>query len=196
MAADFGVYFSSNKLPSLEQWERAAAELGVRLRIMPVDLRSHSGMLPIAFGVNDYNTGFEFELTSDWGRLEELGELLRTRDMFAYFRCFSREWPAAVWAAVSFAKASDGVFQDPMGTTFATFDEALAYARAESQPKSEAYEAERMAKIKASLDELEAAFREAERANQRRVEQGKACPKCGFSYAWNGSECGHCRFRK
>lgn len=137
MAADFGVYFSSENLPALEQWERAAAELGVQLRIMPVDLRTHSGMLPVAFEADDYNTGFEFALTTEWGRPQELAELLRTRDMFVYFRCFRREWPAAVWAAISFTKASDGLFQDPMGTTFATFDEALAYARVESQPESE-----------------------------------------------------------
>jgi hypothetical protein len=22
------------------------------------------------------------------------------------------------------------------------------------------------------------------------------CPKCGFSYAWNGRSCDHCKFRK
>jgi hypothetical protein len=188
MAADFGVWFASNNLPSLGHWEEAAAALGIQLRIMPVDLRTHSGMLPIAFGTNDYNTGFEFQLTSEWGRPEHLADLLRSRDLFAYFRCFSREWPAALWAAVSFAKASDGLFNDPMGTTFTTFDEALAYARTASQ--------QRAAKIKASQDELEAAFREAQQANKRKVEEGKACPNCGFTYAWSGSECGHCRFRK
>src|SRR4051794_33228095 len=115
MAADFGIYFSSAKLPTLDQWERAPADLGVRLRIMPVDLRTHSGVLPVALETDDYNIGFEFQVTADWSRPEELADLLRGRDVFAYFRCFSREWPAAVWAAVSYAKASDGLLQDPMG---------------------------------------------------------------------------------
>jgi hypothetical protein len=133
MAADFGVYFSSANLPTVSQWEQAASDLGVRLRIAPVDLRLHSGTLPIAFESDDYNTGFEFEVNSEWGRPKELADLLRTRDAFAYFRCFSREWRAAAWAAVSFAKASDGLLQDPKGTTFRTFEEALAYIRAESR---------------------------------------------------------------
>jgi hypothetical protein len=134
VAADFGVYFASDRLPTLAEWERAASDLGLHLRVMPVDLRTHSGTLPVAFESDDYNTGFEFQLSSEWGRDDAIADLLRDKDAFAWFRCFGREWPAAVWAAVSFAKASGGVFQDPEGTSFRSLDEAVAYARAESQP--------------------------------------------------------------
>jgi hypothetical protein len=137
VAADFGVYFVSDQLPTLAAWEQVAAELGVRLRVMPVDLRKHSGVLPVAFEADDYNTGFEFQLTRDWGRDAELAEMLREKDCFGHFRCFNREFSAAVWAAVSFAKACGGVFQDPMGRTFWTFDEALAFARAVPVPGPE-----------------------------------------------------------
>jgi hypothetical protein len=129
VASSLGVYFASGRLPTIGQWEQAADELGVRLRLTPVDLRSHSGVLPVAFRADDYNTGFEFELRPDWGRCNGSADRLRDKDAFASFRCFSREFPAAVWAAVSFAKASGGVFQDETGTTFPTLEEALAYAR-------------------------------------------------------------------
>jgi len=195
MAADFGVYFASDRLPTLAAWEEAAAELGKRLRIMPVDLRTHSGMLPVAFDADDWNTGFEFQLSSDWGRAAASAELLRGKDSFAWFRCFSREWPAAVWAAVAFAKACGGVFHDPVGNDFATLDEALAYAQAESQPEPEEHKAQMAAKTKARQDRVEALLREGAQANRQQIQVGNACPKCGFSYGWDGRDCSHCRFQ-
>ncbi len=42
------------------------------------------------------------------------------------------------------------------------------------------------------LAALEADLRAAQQAHAQRVAEGKACPKCGFSYAWDGKECGHC----
>jgi hypothetical protein len=134
MAATFGVYFASNRLPSLAAWEQAARALGVWFRIMRVDLRTHSGMLPIAFEAHRYNAGFEFELVPralEPRRNVAPGE----SDAFASFRCSSHEWPAAVWAAVSFARASGGTFEDTHGTRFRTLDEAIAYARSESPPQ-------------------------------------------------------------
>jgi hypothetical protein len=129
VAASFGVFFASDRLPTLAAWEQAASDLGVRLRLRPVDLTSHSGMLTAAFESDDDNTGFEFELRSDWGRDDAFADLHRDKDSFAWFRCFNREFPAAVWAAVSFAKASGGVFQDDRGSTLPTLEEALAFAR-------------------------------------------------------------------
>jgi hypothetical protein len=96
---------------------------------------------------------------------------------------------------VAFAKASGGVFQDPMGKDFATLDEAVAYARVEAQPESEEHKAEMAAKRKARQDHMEAVLREGERADRQKVEEGNACPNCGFSCGWNGRECNHCRFR-
>jgi hypothetical protein len=37
--------------------------------------------------------------------------------------------------------------------------------------------------------------RAAEAANARKRREGKACPRCGFEYAWEGIECRHCHFR-
>jgi hypothetical protein len=189
------VYFASEQLPTLAAWEQAAGELGIRLRIMPVDLRTHAGMLPVAFEDDDWNSGFEFQLRPDWGRAEESAEFLRDKDMFAWFRCFRSEWPAAAWAAVAFAKASGGVFHNPLGKDFATLDQAIAYARAESQPESDAEQAERAAEIKARREHVEAVLREGEKVHRQHIEEGKTCPKCGFSYSWTGRECNHCRFR-
>jgi hypothetical protein len=42
---------------------------------------------------------------------------------------------------------------------------------------------------------LEADLAAAERTHQAKVKEGKACPKCGFSYSWNGVVCAHCRYR-
>lgn len=42
---------------------------------------------------------------------------------------------------------------------------------------------------------LEADLAAAGRAHQAKVKEGKACPKCGFSYSWNGVACGHCHYR-
>ena len=129
MASSFGVFFASGRLPTIAAWERAADELGMRLRITPVDLVSHSGVLPVAFRADDYNTGFEFDLRSDWGRDDASAELLRDKDSFASFRCFGLQFPATVWAAVSFARASGGVFQDERGSILPTPEETIAYAR-------------------------------------------------------------------
>lgn len=194
MAADFGVYFASNRLPTIPAWEQAATELGIVLRITPVDLRTHAGTLPVAYESDDWNTVFEFQLSSDWGRATESADLLRDKDEFAYFRCFSREWPAAVWAAVAFAKASGGIFHDPLGNDFATLDLAIAYAKRESQPESEEEKAEIAAQIEARQACAEAVLREGEKVQQQRIDAKQACPKCGFTYSWNGLECSHCRF--
>jgi hypothetical protein len=37
--------------------------------------------------------------------------------------------------------------------------------------------------------------RAAEAANARKRRDGKACPRCGFEYAWDGTACGHCHLR-
>lgn len=129
LASDFGVFFASDRLPTIAEWERAAVELGVRLRVTPTDLRSHEGFLPVAFDSDVDNAGFEFRLRSDWGRNPAFADLLRDRDLFAHFKCFARGTLATVWAAVSFAAASGGVFTDEMGTVYPTLEEAIAYAR-------------------------------------------------------------------
>jgi hypothetical protein len=134
MAADFGVYFASERLPTVDAWEQAAAELGVHLRILlrSKDIRTHSGVVKVGFE-GEKQTGFEFELAPDWGRPDDLADALLDKDTFAHFRCFSREWAAARWAAVSFAKASGGLFQDPYGVTSLSFEEAVAYAQEETR---------------------------------------------------------------
>ncbi len=43
---------------------------------------------------------------------------------------------------------------------------------------------------------LEADLRAAEQVNSENVKQGKACPKCGFSYSWNEGKCGHCHYHR
>jgi hypothetical protein len=43
---------------------------------------------------------------------------------------------------------------------------------------------------------LEAYLRAAQEAHARQVTEGKACPKCAFSYAWDGKKCGHCHYEK
>lgn len=70
-------------------------------------------------------------------------------------------------------------------------------AKESYESKRRDYEAAREAKIRGRQPfDIESMFRESERANQRKIEEGRACPKCGFSFAWNGSECGHCHFLK
>jgi len=65
-------------------------------------------------------------------------------------------------------------------------------------PKAEQakYEAQMAAERKAAQDRVEADLRECKQVHQERVKAGAACPKCGFTYGWNGTECSHCRFRK
>jgi hypothetical protein len=125
---DLGVWFASAKLPTIPQWEQAAAELGFRLRVKPVELREHSGGLPIAFNAEDYNTGFMFELRTDWGRSAQTETLLGDRDLFAWFRCFNDEWTETQWAAVAFAKACGGLFQDDRGIDYPSLEAAIAEA--------------------------------------------------------------------
>lgn len=48
---------------------------------------------------------------------------------------------------------------------------------------------------KARLRALEVSLRAAEEANRHKRRDGKACPQCGFEYAWDGTECGHCHRR-
>jgi hypothetical protein len=43
---------------------------------------------------------------------------------------------------------------------------------------------------------LEAELAAAQRAHHAQVKEGKACPKCGFSYSWNGVACDHCHYRR
>jgi hypothetical protein len=50
------------------------------------------------------------------------------------------------------------------------------------------------AKRESTVAALEADLRAAEGAQQEKLKQGRACPKCGFSYSWNGAECGHCHY--
>jgi hypothetical protein len=59
-----------------------------------------------------------------------------------------------------------------------------------------AYEAELQAEGRARQEKVEAELRDAERAHQKKVREGGACPKCGFSFGWNGTECSHCKFIK
>jgi hypothetical protein len=68
----------------------------------------------------------------------------------------------------------------------------------EYDPKAEQakYEAEEAAQKKAVQDRVEADLRDAKRVHQEKVKAGEACPKCGFTFGWNGSECTHCKFRK
>jgi hypothetical protein len=116
-------------MPTIPEWEQAALDLGFRLRVTPVALRTHSGMLPIAFNATDYNTGFEFEVRSDWGRSPQSEVLLGDCDAFAWFRCFGDEWTETQWAAVAFAKACAGLFQDEHGVDHPSIEAAIALAR-------------------------------------------------------------------
>jgi hypothetical protein len=90
-------------------------------------LSSHRDRSQVEFESDDYNTGFEFQLNPDRGRDNAFANLLWDKDSLAWFRCFNREM-AAVWAAVTFAEASVGAFQDETGSTFPTREEALAFA--------------------------------------------------------------------
>jgi len=85
-------------------------------------------MLPFTF--NDSETGFEFMISSTWGRPP--AALLADRDVFAWFKCFSQEWTETVWSAVAFAQACDGLFTDDRGMPYATIEEAVAFARQEA----------------------------------------------------------------
>ena len=42
---------------------------------------------------------------------------------------------------------------------------------------------------------LEADLAAAQQAHEGKMKESKACPKCGFSYSWNGLGCGHCHYR-
>ena len=129
MAVNLGVWCSTANLPTIARWEQAAAELGFRLRVTPVDLRTHSGMIPIAFNADDVNTGFAFEIRSDWQRSPQVAPLLGGRDVFAWFKCTGDEWTETQWSAVAFALACDGLFEDELGTCCPSIEEAAALAR-------------------------------------------------------------------
>jgi hypothetical protein len=135
MAADFGVHFHESDLPSQAEWQGAIDALGFALQLVEVPLLEHSGLLPVAFRCDELNTGFEFEITREWGRPDP--EVLGGRSLFAHFRCFSDEWPAAVCAAAAFAKVTNGVFEDPYGEYTFDVEAVVELAKKENAEGSE-----------------------------------------------------------
>jgi hypothetical protein len=86
----------------------------------------------------------------------------------------------------------------------------LMWKQAEEERKRAQEEARKRAQEEVRKEEAERRHREAEADKQRRVvtalqqaarekgilKEGDRCPKCGFSYAWDGTGCYHCHYRK
>ena len=127
MAADFGIYFREADFPSFDEWQAACQNRSPRIRLYPVDLRTHSGTLPAVSEGTEFNFQFEFQISHHWRGLDTIfdGESA----LFAHFRCFAAEWEATAHAALAFMSISDGVFSDPFGAEYHTFDYALRYVQ-------------------------------------------------------------------
>ena len=124
MSADFGVYFLSDSQPDVDDWIEACSELGYQIKIDDVDLDNHAGPIGAEMAYDGVQ-GFMFEITDDWGGMEDVypGE----DALFAWFQATRSDWELSAKAALGFARAANGVFSDPLGNTYPNLDEAIKY---------------------------------------------------------------------
>jgi hypothetical protein len=129
MSLDSFVILRDDRLPSLEEWQRAIDSLGVDISLDSIDnLRKHSGYLPAKF--NGLDSGFEwfYGLSAEFFRDTPIDVEDRNYTINFVTRSDMQELMCALFAAGALAKVADGLFYDEENGVFVSGDRAIEIA--------------------------------------------------------------------
>jgi hypothetical protein len=134
MSMELLVVLSLLSAPSQDEWQNAIDNLDIPVKIVDeVNLKKHSGFLPITLGEKD--TGFYFDVAEHTDITAKLTEKLTNTDVSNYvvyslgYGGHFYESAAAFYSAAALASTFGGLVFEPQGEIIMGFEELIEAAK-------------------------------------------------------------------
>jgi hypothetical protein len=133
MSLELHIFMQDSRVPNRADWQQAIEQLGFPTVLYPtLDVRKGSGFSPTTY--KGQSTGFEFSIepaTDILSSYEHIAPQIGSRDICATFRWGGdlTECAAALSAAASLTKLTDGIYYYPDDDILYGADEAVEATR-------------------------------------------------------------------